>query len=222
MLLYRCVNKGCKEVLSLLKLNLHYLICDNLFINCPFKGCDFKGKEGEILSHKVYCDNAKVTCYICFKVLSQQSKLEHNCLSSIVEEVVSLERELVIKHSKYVTLLSELTTETKELLQKNKSLFRYCKTCFTDLSWLNYLKPRNDCEEGNCVKRSRYFCEDCSYFYCVKCVSPPRNLTCGCKQEMESINECDDNKLCDICGEELIKSFYRCEDCDYDICSNCY
>ena len=221
-LLFRCFNKGCCEVLSQNKLELHYLICDNLFINCPYKGCEFKGLESEIQSHKINCEYSKVTCFLCFRVLSQQTKLEHNCLSALVEEVILLEKNLIDKQIRYLKMINDFTLEAKELIKNNKSLFRYCKTCLKGLSWMNYLKKRMDCNEGNCVNRSRYYCEDCNFFYCVICQCPPRNLICGCKKEMEKVCEGDDDKSCDVCGEEVLNAFYRCEDCDFDICSNCY
>ena len=224
--LFGCLNKECKVSLKYDKITFHYLICDKLLMNCPYKDCEFKGKEADINSHIKICSYANSVCYVCWKKFNQEDKKTHNCLSTMVEELIILEKELNTKQKIYEDLIDSLKKSTLTIIIKKGFLSNFCKKCFSRLVWLNYLERRKDCETSSCVSRSRYYCEKCNFNYCINCISPSHSLVCGCLKDLIKLNHDSDEdveRTCDKCGNKIeYTEFHRCEICDYDVCPDCY
>ena len=229
-LLFFCSNKGCQEIMTFEKINFHYLICENLLLNCPFNNCKYIGKEADLSSHIKICNYANSVCCLCNKKVNKEDKKTHNCLSSLVEELIYLEEELNTKQKMYDDLIDSLKSTSLMILKNTNNLNNFCQKCFSIIDWLEYLERSNDCRGTSCVGRSRYICGKCNFYYCVNCIAPPRGLICGCKKRLEKMNiveieEDQATRYCDKCGDEINEreiEFYRCENCDYDVCPNCY
>jgi hypothetical protein len=225
-LLFRCMNKDCKVILTYDKITFHYLICDKLLMNCPFDYCEFKGKEADINSHVKICKQANSVCYVCWKKFNQEDKKNHNCLSIMVEELINLEKELNTKHRIYEDLIESMKKSTLTLIKDKGILSNCCKKCYSRLVWLDYLERSSDCEESTCVGRSRYYCEKCCFYFCIKCFAPSQGLVCGCTEDLKRnlhSEEGEEERNCDKCGIKIeFSNYYRCEKCDYDVCPDCY
>lgn len=234
---YRCINQenGCEEIICLDSLAKHEGKCAFAKIKCPFsQECSAEFLRKELEEHEKFCEFVLLKCEKCRFDLNRKELKTHDCILSLREKYISLEKkfemfkednELSIKalSKKIEDLLSLFQESKKPALHESNQSEKLCQRGH-ELTWGmgNNIKKCDMCKKNDVF--SRYACDECGLKYCIYCVYP--NLSgqkCPLKHDLISVSNLIWHS-CDLCRKGLDKESkaYNDKKCDFDVCGDCY
>ena len=120
---FKCMNKGCEQILNYSDVKNHDKNCDFQEIICPNKGCNKKTIKKNLENHVLNeCEFSLVKCHYCEYLFNKNDIINHEKSCSIINNVLkSNKKENDINNNNDLDINNIDTNEYIKLLSMNVS-----------------------------------------------------------------------------------------------------